>query len=141
MHKYEIMMLLDPKANHEIGFELVESVFGKSNIIKAEKLENTTLAYPVNHSTQGQYLLIQLNGEASLVAEFVRRSNISKEIWRQLVINLDTEKGLGKERKTWAGKKVYNPAEKSERRPFKKSYDAESKVERKPRTPKAEKAE
>ncbi|BAW18594.1 30S ribosomal protein S6 [Mycoplasmopsis bovigenitalium] len=99
MNKYEIMMILDPKANPEIGFELVESVFGKENITKAEKLENTTLAYPIKHSTQGIYLLIQLNGEASLVAEFVRRSNISKEIWRQLVINLDTEKGYGKERK------------------------------------------
>ncbi|TQC54170.1 30S ribosomal protein S6 [Mycoplasmopsis mucosicanis] len=107
MHKYEIMMILDPKANHEIGFELVESVFGKSNISKAEKLENTNLAYPINHSTQGQYLLIEVNSESKLIAEFVRRSNISKEIWRQLVINLDSEKGFGKPRKGVKGPKAY----------------------------------
>ncbi|BAP01010.1 30S ribosomal protein S6 [Mycoplasmopsis californica HAZ160_1] len=99
MHKYEIMMILDPKAESKVGFDLVESVFGKSNIIKAEDLEVKTLAYPIKHSTQGRYLLFQLNSEPSLISEFVRRSNISKDIWRQLAINLDSEKGYGKERK------------------------------------------
>ncbi|MCS4537156.1 MULTISPECIES: 30S ribosomal protein S6 [unclassified Mycoplasma] len=129
MNKYEIMMILDPKSNEKVGFDLVESVFGKENIIKAEKLEKTQLAYPIKRSTQAIYLLIQLNGEASLVAEFVRRTNISKEIWRQLVINLDSEKGFGKERKTWAGKKAYVPSERPRRK-----FDAD----RKPRTPKKE---
>lgn len=123
MHKYEIMMILDPKANHQLGFDLAESVFGKSNITKAEKLENTTLAYPINGSTQGQYLLIQLNGESSKVAEFVRRTNIAKEIWRQLVINLDTERGLGKERKTRPGRKFFNQSsEKSDEENSEKKF-------------------
>ncbi|QBF34514.1 30S ribosomal protein S6 [Mycoplasmopsis phocirhinis] len=129
MNKYEIMMILDPKANEKVGFDLVESVFGKENITKAEKLERTQLAYPIKRSTQALYLLVQLNAQASLVAEFVRRSNISKEIWRQLVINLDSEKGYGKERKTWAGKRTYTPGEKPRKR-----FDADKKV----RTPKNE---
>ncbi|WP_029608747.1 30S ribosomal protein S6 [Mycoplasma simbae] len=133
MHKYEIMMILDPKSEAKVGFDLVESVFGKSNITKAEELENKTLAYPINHSTQGKYLLVQLNGEASLVPEFVRRANISKEIWRQLVINLDSEKGLGKERKQ-SYKKFKDSADKPRRKPF----DADAKVERRPRPAKAE---
>ncbi|VDR42507.1 30S ribosomal protein S6 [Mycoplasmopsis caviae] len=99
MHKYEIMMILDPKSDASKSISLVESIFKKSNIKKAEKLERTDLAYPINGSLKAQYLLFELEAESNLIAELTRRVNISKEIWRHLVINLDTEKGYGKVKK------------------------------------------
>lgn len=123
MHKYEIMIIVDPKADYQNTIALVEGVFKKANVKKAEKLERTELAYPINHSTQAQYLLFEIQAESSLIAEFTRKSNINKEIWRTLVINLDTERGLGKERKVRPSRKAFNPHENKSRgrRTFTKS--------------------
>ncbi|MEA4115638.1 30S ribosomal protein S6 [Mycoplasma sp. 744] len=101
MSKYEIMMIVDSKADANIGFNLVNEVFGKTNVKKAEKLENTDLAYEINGSTKAQYLVFLIEAQSNLIAEFIRRSNIRKEILRHLVINLDTEKGFGKAKKTF----------------------------------------
>ncbi|UUD34961.1 30S ribosomal protein S6 [Mycoplasmopsis caviae] len=146
MHKYEIMMILDPKSDASKSISLVESIFKKSNIKKAEKLERTDLAYPINGSLKAQYLLFELEAESNLIAELTRRVNISKEIWRHLVINLDTEKGYGKV------KKESRRAKFEEKREFKKvvKNDETKKVavkkesqekEVKPRQSKAKKAE
>ncbi|WP_029513015.1 30S ribosomal protein S6, partial [Mycoplasmopsis iners] len=118
MSKYEIMLIVDPKAEAKVGFDLVEEVFGKDNIKKAEKLELTDLAYKINGSLKAQYLLFNLDAESNLIAEFTRRSNIKKEIWRQLVINLDTEKGFGKPKKV--AKKHSFFKKNTENREFKK---------------------
>ncbi|WP_338822485.1 30S ribosomal protein S6 [Mycoplasmopsis felifaucium] len=99
MNKYEIMLVVDPAIDSVMATELVESVFGKKNIVKADKLEQTTLAYPINKSTKAQYMLYLLNAERSVISEFIRKSNITKFIWRHLVINLDTEKGYEKSKK------------------------------------------
>lgn len=100
MSKYEIMMIVDPKADSNIGFGLVEEIFGKASITKAEKLETTDLAYEIKKSNKAQYLLFEVKTKSNLIAEFTRRCNINKLIWRQLVINLDSEKGLGRPKKT-----------------------------------------
>lgn len=101
MSKYEILVIVDPKADAKVGFDLVEEVFGKTNITKSEKLELTDLAYEIKGSNKAQYLSFELNAESHLIAEFTRRANINKQIWRQLVINLTSEKGYGKERKVF----------------------------------------
>ncbi|WP_416737941.1 30S ribosomal protein S6 [Mycoplasmopsis meleagridis] len=103
--RYEIMLIVDPKAEASIGFELIEEVFGKDNVKKAEKLENTDLAYEINKSLKAQYLIFEVLSENKLISEFIRRSNIKKQIWRHLVINLDSERGLGKKAKL--SKKAY----------------------------------
>ncbi|QZE12506.1 30S ribosomal protein S6 [Mycoplasma sp. Ms02] len=98
MSKYEIMIIVDPKAEVEVATNLLSEVFG-SGVKKAEKLELTQLAYTINKSNQAQYVYAEVETEESNIAEFTRRSNILKPIWRQLVINLDSEKGYGKKPK------------------------------------------
>lgn len=93
MNKYEIMMIVGPKEDAKIAFDLLSEVFGKG-VKKAEKLENTELAYEINKSKQGQYILASVESDPKNIAEFTRRTNIIKGIWRALVINLDSEKGL-----------------------------------------------
>ncbi|ATO30755.1 30S ribosomal protein S6 [Mycoplasmopsis bovirhinis] len=93
MNKYEIMMIVDPKSDAALAFDLLKNVFG-AGVKKSEKLENNRLAYKINKSAFGQYILANVEAEGSKIAEFTRRTNIIKEIWRILVINLDTEKGL-----------------------------------------------
>ncbi|APJ38613.1 30S ribosomal protein S6 [Mycoplasmopsis pullorum] len=96
MSKYEIMLIVDPKADASVATNLLNEVFGK-DVKKAEKLELTELAYPINKSKHAQYVYAEVETNPANIAEFTRKANILKTLWRQLVINLDSEKGYGKE--------------------------------------------
>ncbi|WP_426460887.1 30S ribosomal protein S6 [Mycoplasma hafezii] len=93
MIKYEIMTIVDPKAETSVVENLLKEVFGEG-VKSVEKLENNELAYEINKSKHAQYVLALVETEGSNIAEFTRRTNIIKEVWRTLVINLDSEKGL-----------------------------------------------
>ncbi|CAM9138824.1 30S ribosomal protein S6 [Mycoplasma marinum] len=94
MAKYEIMLVLDPKADSSIIEKQSKEVFGGAASVK--KLEITDLAYEINKSNTGQFFLLSVETEGSNIQEWNRRSNIVKEIWRNLVINLDNEAGYNK---------------------------------------------
>ncbi len=94
MAKYEIMLVLDPKADSAIIENQAKEVFGGAAEVK--KLDNTDLAYEINKSMTGQFFLLTVESEGSNIQEWNRRSNITKEIWRNLVINLSTEAGYDK---------------------------------------------
>ncbi|TDV24077.1 SSU ribosomal protein S6P [Mycoplasmopsis mustelae] len=93
MNKYEIMMIVNPKVDVKVAFDLLSDVFGQG-VKKAEKLDRHELAYEINKSKHAQYVLALVEANADSPKEFTRRVNITKEIWRTLVINLDSEKGL-----------------------------------------------
>ncbi len=95
MSKYEIMLILDPSSNSQVAQEICDSTF-KSKDLKLEKLENTELAYKINKSKNAIYILINVSATGEEVIEFTRKCNITKVIWRQMVINLDSEKGLNR---------------------------------------------
>lgn len=125
MAKYEIMLILAPGEKIEVASKLATDVFGEETVKKVEKLERTELAYPINKSKIATYVLINLEAEETKVSEFVRLSNIIKTIWRVLIINLDSEKGLNRKvtvkkvKPKPAFKKPYNRRPEGEqRRPF-----------------------
>ncbi|VEU69260.1 30S ribosomal protein S6 (plasmid) [Mycoplasmopsis canis] len=119
MSKYEIMMIVDPKADVKVAFDLLSEVFGKG-VQKAEKLENNRLAYKIKKSEFGQYVLANVETEGSNISEFTRRTNIIKEVWRSLVINLDSEKGLSSKK---ASKKPVRAKRVFERKPRENSTE------------------
>lgn len=93
MAKYEIMLIVDPKADIEVAQTLVNEIFKNA---KFEKLDRTELAYEINKSKTAQYALVNTEATADEVKEFIRRANIQKAIWRHLAINLDSEMGRDK---------------------------------------------
>lgn len=98
MSNYEVMLILDPKSDEKIVSEIAKSTF-KSKDIKIEKLERTELAYEINKSKTATYILLNVKASGEEINEFARKANISKNIWRILSINLDTEKGLNRKAK------------------------------------------
>lgn len=98
MNQYEIMLILAPNENESLAQNLLNAVFGSKNVEKFSVLEQTELAYEINKSKIAKYVLaiVKSNVEDDLVKEFTRRANIEKKIWRHLIINLTTERGLGK---------------------------------------------
>lgn len=137
MNKYEIMMIVSPKADVKVAFDLLSEVFGKG-VSKAEKLENNRLAYEINKSEFGQYVLASVETNGSNIAEFTRRTNIIKEIWRALVINLDTEKGLSSKK---ASKKAVKPKRVFERKAKENAAETSSEKPVRARAPRAKKSE
>lgn len=94
MNNYEIMLILDPNSTQEIVEKIISETFKSKPEIK--ELENIELAYEINKSKTGKYILVNIKAEGSEIIEFNRKANIQKPIWRSLVINLDTEKGLNR---------------------------------------------
>ncbi len=127
MSKYEIMLMLDPKENIEFVSKLVEEVFaGKAD--KIEKLPFTELAYPVNKSTVATYVLININATGDEVKEFRRRANISKTVWRELIINLDKERGFAPKPKSKY--KLWAEAKEEQKRNAFEALQAQRRAER-----------
>ncbi len=93
MSKYEIMLILDPTSDEKVISEIAKSTF-KSKDVQIEKLDRTDLAYEINKSKTASYFVINTLATGEEINEFTRKSNITKNIWRILSINLDTEKGL-----------------------------------------------
>lgn len=109
MNKYEIMLILDPNSDEKNISELVNSTF-KDKDFKIEKLERTELAYEINKSKTGKYMLINAKASGEEINEFTRKANIAKNIWRMISINLDTEKGLNRKAKPKRVKKpIFGP--------------------------------
>lgn len=91
MHKYEIMLIVDPKFDLSNLEKMVKEIFSK-DLKKFEKMKNTEFAYPINGQNNGIYLLILVDTDPSNIIEFKRRILIEKSVWRHLIINLDSEK-------------------------------------------------
>ena len=115
MPNYEIMLILDPKSEIAIADTIANEVFG-SGVKKSEKMERTELAYTINNSNTAIYMLMNIDTEASNISEFNRRVNITKDIWRALVINIDEEKA----------NKIVKP------RPERRSFNRDSKYGNRP---------
>lgn len=118
MNNYELMIVLDPKVEARVAHNLVEEVFGKEAIVKENRLEITDLAYPINKSNKGQFVNFEIKAKPELVAEFTRKANILKTVWRTLVINLDTEKGRNKEFKPRKSKNIFYSKDNKKKAPF-----------------------
>lgn len=116
MAKYEIMIIVDPKADLKEIESFTKEIF-ENGLTKFTKMDKTDLAYPINKSTTAQYILIDAEVEGDVIKEFTRRVNINKSIWRQLAINLDTERAVSslENMKKFEEFKARKAAERSER--------------------------
>ncbi|MCR8612981.1 MAG: 30S ribosomal protein S6 [Mycoplasma sp.] len=106
MPKYEIMLILDPQGSVEETKKLTVETFGEKSVISFEKMERTDLAYAIKGSMKAIYLLANVETEGSNIAEFKRKLSLRKDVWRELIINLDEEKQL-KEKKVFKSKRTF----------------------------------
>lgn len=93
MPKYEIMLIVDPTTDLKETQKFVEEIFG-SDVKKFSKMDRTELAYPINKTNTAQYVLMDVETDTVNIKEFTRKVNIEKSIWRELAVNLDTEKAM-----------------------------------------------
>ena len=95
MNKYEIMFIL--KSNDEEAIknqvsELKAIITDMKGEIESEKeMGNRKLAYPIKKELNGYYYVMNVNANNEAIAEFDRKSRISENVIRHLIIRLDEE--------------------------------------------------
>lgn len=94
MRKYETMFILQPGLDEEAIVRFTDSLQAiitdrGGEIIRFERLGIHTLAYPIKHHQQGQYVLLQgaMNQEA--LTELERALVLSEDQLRYLIIRLE----------------------------------------------------
>ena len=95
MNKYEIMFILKSNDEETIKNQVSElkSIITdmKGEIIDEKEMGNKKLAYPINKEVNGYYYVMNVNANKEAVAEFDRKSRISENVIRHLIIRLDEE--------------------------------------------------
>ena len=95
MNKYEIMFIL--KSNEEEAIknqvsELKAIITDMNGKIENEKeMGNRKLAYPIKKELNGYYYVINVEANNEAIQEFDRKSRISENVLRHMIIRLDEE--------------------------------------------------
>ncbi len=95
MNKYEIMFILKSNDEEAINTQVSELkaiiTDMKGEIVEEKEMGNRKLAYPIKKELNGYYYVMVVNANNEAVAEFDRKSRISENVLRHLIIRLDEE--------------------------------------------------
>jgi small subunit ribosomal protein S6 len=103
--KYEVMFILRPDIVVEEADKLIagfEATINKGNgkLVSSEKLGNRKLAYTVRKFNEGNYNLLTVEADGSLVAELERRLRVTEPVIKFITVRMDEEeKRINKIRK------------------------------------------
>lgn len=91
---YEVIFIVDPTAGDEDVMRLSEGVqkiiTGQGgNIVKTEMMGKRQLAYEINHKKDGTYVLLEVEGSGSEIAEVERRMRVNDQILRYMTVRVD----------------------------------------------------
>ena len=103
--KYEVMFILRPDVVADEADKLIagfEATINKGNgkLVSSEKLGNRKLAYTVRKFNEGNYNLLTVEADGSLVAELERRLRVTEPVIKFITVRMDEEeKRINKIRK------------------------------------------
>jgi small subunit ribosomal protein S6 len=91
---YELIFIVDPAAADEEVMRLSEGVqkiiTGQGgSIVKTEMMGKRQLAYEINHKKDGTYVLLEVEGSGSEIAEVERRMRVNDQILRYMTVRVD----------------------------------------------------
>ena len=91
---YELMFIVNPDAGDEEVLKLSEGVqkiiTGQGgSITKTEMMGKRKLAYEINHRKDGTYVLLEVEGSGSEIAEAERRMRVNDQILRYMTVRVD----------------------------------------------------
>ena len=91
---YEVIFIVDPDAaddevmRHSEGVQKIITGLGGS-IVKTEMMGKRHLAYEINHKKDGTYVLLEVEGSGSEIAEVERRMRVNDQILRYMTVRVD----------------------------------------------------
>ena len=93
MNKYEVMFIAKPLEDAEVDpiAEFVSNLIKKNggNVEKVDRWGKRHLAYPVKKQADGNYVLINFEGEPDVIKEIDRVIKIHDTILKHLIVKID----------------------------------------------------
>ena len=103
MNKYELVYVIDAALEDEARKAVIDRFNGMieqngGKVTKVEEWGKRRLAYPINYKTEGYYLLVNFESEASLPHEIERNLQIAETILRYLIVKVEEKRSNVKPR-------------------------------------------
>ncbi len=94
---YEVMYIIDPETVEDDISRLSESLQTVvtdqgGTITKTENMGRRTLAYPINRKNEGFYVLFEIEGSGSEIAELERRMRVNDQVMRYITVRVDEDR-------------------------------------------------
>ena len=94
MANYELMLIVDPSisdADREASLEWVRALLKENSakIVKEDAWGEKKLAYKINRSEKGFYVLFTLELNWAVIKEMNTTLNLDKNIWRYMFVKQD----------------------------------------------------
>ena len=94
---YEVVFIIDPATGEEDSTRLVENLQKivtdqGGTITKSESMGRRQLAYKIGRNTEGQFMLFEIEGTGSEIAELERRMRVSDQVMRYLTVRVDEDR-------------------------------------------------
>jgi small subunit ribosomal protein S6 len=94
---YEVVFIVDPGTQEEDLNRLTENLRGivtggGGTVTKSEVMGRRQLAYSIGRSNEGIYVLFEIEGSGSEIAELERRMRVSDQVLRYLTVRVDEDR-------------------------------------------------
>lgn len=94
MRQYELMIILDPNLSNEENTTLIQEITDEVKTLNVVDLKTDLwgtrdLAYKINGSYTGYYLMLTFGGEGLSFFEVIKNFNLKKAIWRHMFVKID----------------------------------------------------
>ena len=103
MNKYELVYVIDAALEDEARKAVIDRFNGMieqngGKVLKVDEWGKRRLAYPINYKTEGYYLLVNFESEATLPREIERNMQIAETILRYLIVKVEEKRSNVKPR-------------------------------------------
>ena len=94
---YEVMYIITPESTDEDVTRINENLQGViekegGTVVKLENMGRRRLAYEIKRKTEGHYVLFEIEGSGSEIAELERRMRVNDAIIRYITVRVDEER-------------------------------------------------
>jgi small subunit ribosomal protein S6 len=95
MANYELMVIADPSLSEEERTKSLDELkkLFKDNSVTIEKEDvwgDKKLAYKINKSERGFYILLDLDMDGKLIKDLSKTINLDKNIWRYMFVKKES---------------------------------------------------
>ena len=103
MNKYELVYVIDAALEDEARKAVIDRFNGMieqngGKVTKVDEWGKRRLAYPINYKTEGYYVLVNFESEATLPREIERTMQIAESILRYLIVKVEEKRSNVKPR-------------------------------------------
>ena len=95
--QYEVVFIVDPATEDDEVTRLTENLKQIATdqggtVTKTESMGRRQLAYEILHKTEGNYVLLEIEGSGREIAELERRMRVNDRIIRYITVRVDEDR-------------------------------------------------